>query len=203
MQAVRQSPINLRPLLGIKPLPSTKGAVTWRPAYLTMYQADAGGRVRRQGDQLPRVVDASTSRRSSSEYSWANHFDFASRGGRYSKDESIIVWTALIGQAFLDGFEALGDQRYLDVAESVCRWILALPQGAHGLRDVPQLPRARAELDSQRQHARRRAAGPHVAHTQEIRNTSTWRPQAMQYSCTRQRPDGLLVVWRGAEVPLD
>ena len=42
------------------------------------------------------------------EYSWANHFDFASRSGRYSKDESIIVWTALIGQAFLDGFESSG-----------------------------------------------------------------------------------------------
>ena len=39
------------------------------------------------------------------EYSWANQFDYTSRGGHYSKDESIIVWTSLIGQAFLDAFE--------------------------------------------------------------------------------------------------
>jgi hypothetical protein len=62
------------------------------------------------------------------EFSWANHFDYTSRGGHYSKDESIIVWTSLIGQAFLDGFEMLREQRYLDVAESACRWILALPR---------------------------------------------------------------------------
>ena len=62
------------------------------------------------------------------EFSWANHFDYTSRGGRYLKDESIIVWTSLIGQAFVDAFEMLGDRRYLDVADSACRWILALPR---------------------------------------------------------------------------
>src|SRR5262249_8562413 len=61
-----------------------------------------------------------------SEYSWANHFDFASRGGAYPKDEPIIVWSALIGHAFIDAFELVGDERFLEVARSVYRWILAL-----------------------------------------------------------------------------
>ena len=61
-------------------------------------------------------------------YAWSNHFDFASRGGSYSKDDPIIVWTALIGRAFLDAYAMLGDKRYLDVAKSACAWVLALPR---------------------------------------------------------------------------
>ncbi|MCH8218790.1 MAG: hypothetical protein IH892_18690 [Planctomycetes bacterium] len=59
-------------------------------------------------------------------YSWANHYDYASRGGRYGKHDSIIVWTALIGHVFLDGWEDLGESRFLNVANSSCRWILSL-----------------------------------------------------------------------------
>ena len=36
-QAVRQSPINLRPLVGVRPLPSTKGRGYMAAGYLKMY----------------------------------------------------------------------------------------------------------------------------------------------------------------------
>ena len=55
-------------------------------------------------------------------------FPVHSRGGRIPRYEPIIVWTSLIGQAFLDGYEILGEKRYLEVAKSVCRWICALPR---------------------------------------------------------------------------
>jgi rhamnogalacturonyl hydrolase YesR len=61
-------------------------------------------------------------------YSWANHFAFASRGGKYEKHDSIIVWTALIGQTFLDAYEILNKPKYLEIAKSVCSWILELPR---------------------------------------------------------------------------
>jgi len=35
-----------------------------------------------------------------------------------------VVWTGLIGQAFLDGYEIFGDERYLDIARSSCEFIL-------------------------------------------------------------------------------
>jgi hypothetical protein len=44
-----------------------------------------------------------------------------------ARDESIIVWTALIGQAFLDAYELLQDERYLEVAVS------CLPTGSLSL----------------------------------------------------------------------
>ena len=127
MQLVRQSPINLRPLLGIRPLPSTKGRGYVASGYLTLYEATGDEDYRRKAVACLEWLMAHKSPKFD-EYSWANYFDYASRAGRYFKHDSIIVWTALIGHAFLDGFEATRDTRFLDVANSACRWILSLPR---------------------------------------------------------------------------
>ena len=127
LQAVRQSPINLRPLLGIRPLPSTKGRGYMAAGYLTLFNLTRDpDYMRKATGCLDWLIEHKSPK--FAEASWANHFDFASRGGRYGKDESIIVWTALIGHAFIDAFEASGQQRFVDVAESACRWILNLPR---------------------------------------------------------------------------
>ena len=127
LQLLRQSPWNLRPLFGIKPLESTKGRGYMASGYLTMYQltGDATYKARAESclDWLIRNKSPKFEK-----FSWANHFDFASRSGRYTKDESIIVWTVLIGYAFLSAHELLGDKKYLDVAVSVCEWIMDLPR---------------------------------------------------------------------------
>lgn len=127
IQAVRRSPLNLRPLLGIKPLESTKGRGYMARGYLARWRETG-----RDGYREKAVACLEWLIRHKSplypEYSWGNHFDYASRAGRYSAHESTIVWTALIGQAFLDGYEALSEERYLDVAKSACRWILKLPR---------------------------------------------------------------------------
>ena len=83
MQAVRQSPVNLRPLLGIKPLPSTKGRGYMAAGYLEMYRLtkDAEYCEKARGC-LDWLIEHKSPR--FSEFSWANHFDFASRGGSYS-----------------------------------------------------------------------------------------------------------------------
>ena len=162
MQAVRQSPINVRPFIGIKPLPSTKGRGYMAAGYLTMYQITGEPEYRAKAIAC---LDWLITHKSPmfTEYSWANHFDFASRAGRYSKDESIIVWTALIGDAFVDAYETIGDSRYLEVAESACRWILSLPRERYQCRNVHQLPHDRAKLDSQCEHAGRRDTGASMA----------------------------------------
>src|SRR5262249_21972413 len=61
-------------------------------------------------------------------HSWSNHFDFASRGGSYTKDDPIIVWTSLIGFAYVDAYEQTNNSRWLEIADSVCRWIMELPR---------------------------------------------------------------------------
>jgi hypothetical protein len=187
-QVGRQSPLNFRPLLGIKPLPSTKGRGYMAAGYLTLYRLTGDMEYRRKAVGCLEWLMAHKSPKFQ-EHSWANHFDYASRGGRYSRHESIIVWSALVGQAFLDAFELLGERRFLDVAESVCRWILALPR---------------------EQTASGTCLSYHMLEQNSVHNASmlgaamlarTWRhsrqreyldlaSSAMQYSCSRQRPDG-------------
>jgi rhamnogalacturonyl hydrolase YesR len=188
MQAVRQSPINLRPLLGIKPLPSTKGRGYMAAGYLEMFRLTND---KAYAEKARGCLDWLMAHKSPrfKQCSWANHFDFASRGGRYSKDESIIVWTALIGQSFLDGFEATGDARYLEVADSACSWILSLPRERTSsgtclsYHAVSQVSIHNANMLGAALLARTWRHAGNVEHLQAA-------AEAMQYSCARQRPDG-------------
>src|SRR5262249_7983223 len=61
-------------------------------------------------------------------HSWGNHFDFSTRSGRMHAHTPTIVWSSLIGQAFLVAFEQTNNNRYIDIAEEVCPWILAAPR---------------------------------------------------------------------------
>jgi hypothetical protein len=197
MQAVRQSPLNLRPLLGIKPLPSTKGQGYMAAGYLTMFAAAGDPAYYQKAVNCLEWLAHHKSPKFE-EYSWANHFDFASRGGRYSKDESIIVWTALIGHAFLDGFEASGDSRYLRIAESASRWILALPRE----RTESGTCISYHALDQSSIHNANMLGAAFLARCwRHLR-----RPElldvaaaAMRYSCSRQLADG---AWWYAEAPM-
>lgn len=125
MQLVRRSPVNLRPFLGIKPLDSTigRGYMGW--GYATMFKVTGE---QRYAQKVRDCLDWLVRNRSPGyrEFCWGKHFDFASRGGRYPKLEPITVWTSLVGMAFLQAYETLGDPRYLEVAESVSRWIQSL-----------------------------------------------------------------------------
>lgn len=127
LQSIRQSPINIRPLMGVRPQPSTKGRGYMASGYIAMYKVLRDGTYRQRAENCLAWLMEHKSKKFE-QYSWANHFDFVSRGGGYSRDEPIIVWTALIGQAFLDAFEAFGERVYLDVAKSVCEWITDLPR---------------------------------------------------------------------------
>jgi len=55
---------------------------------------------------------------------WGNHFDYQNRLFYLPKGEPTVVWTALIGHAFLDAWEHLRDERWLQAAESVVAFIL-------------------------------------------------------------------------------
>ena len=188
LQAIRQSPINLRPFLGVTPLPSTKGRGYMAAGYITMYEVtkDATYRARAIGNLDWLIAHKSEGY---SDYAWANHFPFASRGGTYSAHEPIIVWTALIGFAFVDAFEAFGDSRFLEVARSICRWILALPRE----RTSSGTCLSYHNLYQESIHNANMLGAAMLARTwkhsgdSEYLDTAT---EAMRYSCSRQRSDG-------------
>ena len=141
MQLIRQCPLNLRPLSGVKPMDSTigRGYMAW--GYCHMYQATEDPAYRKKTVECLKWLMENKSP-GYEEYSWGKHFDFASRGGLYKAFEPILIWTALIGHAFLEAYEVFGERKYLEVADSSCRWIVKLPRnetsrgfciGYHGL----------------------------------------------------------------------
>jgi hypothetical protein len=126
-QAVRQSPINIRPLVGIKPLDSTKGRGLFAWAYLLLHRSTGIPDYWDKAAECLRWLDVHRSPKFE-KHSWANYFDFSSRGGAYFKDDSIIVWTGHIAQAYLEAFEQSQDEWFLDIASSACDWIMSLPR---------------------------------------------------------------------------
>jgi hypothetical protein len=188
LQIGRQSPINLRPLLGVKPLESTKdrGYMAW--GYLAFLKLTGSEEYRRKAisclgwlmqHKSPLYAD----------YCWGNHFDYASRSGGYAKHEPIIVWTALIGQVFLDGYEIIRDERYLDVAKSICKWIPKLPRE----RTLTGTCLSYLAIRQNSIHNSNMLGAAMLARTAKHAGNAELvdvAAAAMEYSCSRQLPDG-------------
>ncbi|MEP6686386.1 MAG: hypothetical protein ABJB22_06375, partial [Verrucomicrobiota bacterium] len=131
------------------------------------------------------------------EHSWSNHFDFASRGGRYTSNDPIIVWTALIGQAYMDAFEVTRAPWLLQVATSVCDWIMRLPreQTERGTC-ISYLADAQSSIHNSNMlgGAMLARTGAHLSNSRYLEVAR----EAMLYSCSRQHTDGS---WWYAEQP--
>ena len=122
-KSVRLSPVDPRPLLGIKPARSTKAIGYLVRAYLKLDRCDPG---RGYLDDARRALEWLLQHHSPgySGLAWGNHFDYQSRLFYLPKGEPTVVWTALIGHAFLDAWEHLRDERWLRSAQSVVAFIL-------------------------------------------------------------------------------
>ena len=187
-QFVRQSPINLRPLLGVKPQESTKGRGYMAWGYLNMFKITGNQQYR---DKAASCLEWLMENKSSgySKHSWGNHFDFSSRGGKLPKLEPIIVWTSLIGQAFLDAFEVLGDKKYLEVAISICDWILCLPREQTDRGSCLSY----VAFGQESIHNSNMLGAAMLARTAKFTGNTTAlkvAKEAMEYSCSRQLSDG-------------
>lgn len=122
-QGVRRFPLNLRPILGIKKERSTKGMAFLARGFMRMH--DATGQAI-WAEKARWALDWLVEHRSSG-YSgacWGNHFDYVSRSFYLPKGVPTIVWTSLIGHAFLDGYEHFNHPEYLQVAASACDHIM-------------------------------------------------------------------------------
>lgn len=195
-QLIRQSPLNLRPLLGVKPKDSTKGRGYMASGYVLLYQ------LTKRQEYLDKAIDClewldQHKVERFTYHSWSNHFSFASRSGRYTHEDPIIVWTALIGHAYLDAFEVTGHDWLLRVADSACNWILELPREQTATGDcISYMAHVQSSI-----HNANMLGGGILARTAKHTGSEECRRvarQAMEYSCSRQRPDGS---WWYAETP--
>jgi rhamnogalacturonyl hydrolase YesR len=122
-QGVRRFPLNLRPLLGVPKGHSTKGMGFLARGFMRLHTAT--------GDQayadkaeigLQWLIEHQTPGYNGA--CWGNHFDYQSRSFYLPKGMPTIVWTSLIGHAFLDGYDHFKKDQYLQIAVSACDHIM-------------------------------------------------------------------------------
>jgi hypothetical protein len=181
-QTVRQSPFNLRPLFGIKPQESTKGRGFIVHGYLNMLKRTGDNQYKQKAiNSLDWLIENKSDQYTN--HSWGNHFDYASRSGKLRMFEPTIVWTSLIGQAFLDAYEILGDERFLEIAISVCDWILDVPREGTD---------SGACLNYTARNSNMLGAAMLARTSKYYNNPDTLKvaKEAMEYSCSRQLSNG-------------
>lgn len=129
-QGIRRFPFNLRPAVGIRKSYSSKGMGFLARGFLRLYDTTSERTWKAKAllalnwlveNRCPGYRGAC----------WGNHFDYQSRSSYMPKGTPTVVWTSLIGHAFLDAFDRFGDMRHLDVATSACE---------HIIQDLPTLP---------------------------------------------------------------
>jgi rhamnogalacturonyl hydrolase YesR len=188
MQAVRQSPVNLRPILGVTRKDSTKGRGYMAWGYLYLHKATKNPSYLAKAEACLDWLDKHKVPRFAN-HSWSNHFDFSSRGGSYTKDDPIIVWTSLIGQTYIEAFEQTGNQRWLSIAASAGRWVLELPREKTPTGDcLSYLAHVQESIHNANMLGAALLARLYK-HTRSAEHLQVAR-SAMEYSCSRQQPDG-------------
>jgi len=195
-QVVLRSPINVRPLLGIAPheSPIGRGYMAW--GYLIMCRKEPSPPIRAEAASCLAWLMANRAA-GFEEFCWGDPYDYATRGGRRPRGAPILIWTALIGQLFLDAWEVLGDDQYLRVADSIGRWITKLPvertdsgwclsYNAYSQSSIHNSNAMGAAFLARLGTTTRNDAAVELAR------------QAMTYTVSRQRPDGS---WFYGEAP--
>ncbi len=196
-QVVLRSPFNIRPLLGIAPHTSAigRGYLAWACTIASgLVPADSwlATEARRSFDWL--MAHPAAGYRF---FCWGDPYEYATRSGRRPYGEPLLIWSSLIGQAFLDGYERFKVERYLEIAVSVGDWILSLPaeRTSSGLCLSYVAYRQSSIHNSNMMGAAMLAWVGQLTRDERALSTAKL---AMAYSCAAQRPDG---AWFYAEEP--
>ncbi len=188
LQLVRQCPINLRPILGVPRKDSTKGRGYMASGYLARYRTTGEKSYLSRAEACLDWLDLHKARKFD-RHSWSNHFDFAGRGGSYTSQDPIIVWTALIGFAYIEAYELTGESRWLEIADSVCGWIMDLPRERTDRGEcISYLAHAQSSIHNSNMLGAAMLVRT-AKHTGNRKYSEVAR-SAIEYSCSRQQADG-------------
>lgn len=123
VQGVRRFPLNVRPLVGIPKSRSTKGMGFLARGSTRLHAATGDSAWREKAvSELEWLIENQSPGYSGA--CWGNHFDYQARSGSIPKGVPSVVWTALIGHGFVEGYEQFGEDRFLQIAVSSCEHIL-------------------------------------------------------------------------------
>ena len=185
---VLRCPYEIRPWIGIRPHTSTKGMGYMGWGYTKMYAATRRPEYKQAAEHCFEWLIANRAP-GQKEFCWGNHFSFTTRAGTIPKGMPTIVWSSLIGFAFVEAYEVLGHQKYLDVAASTAEWVKSLPREltSQGLC-LSYVPSTQSSIHNSNMLGAALLARV-SAHTGD-KTAADLSREAMLYSCSRQNPDG-------------
>ncbi len=188
MQLVKRSPLNLRPLLGIAPEPDS-AALAWAlSAYSVVDFREPEEQERRREKLFERL--ASMRLPGWQEPCWGYHYDMQSRVFFYPSTDPNGIATTYVGGALLDLHARTGNQRALELAEGVGRFLVRHvpltedPPGAY----FGYLVGDRSPIHNSNLHA-----CALLARVAALTSRQEWRSMAergVEWTIGRQRPDG-------------
>jgi hypothetical protein len=188
-QGVRRFPLNPRPLFGIQMSHSTKGMGFLARGFMRL-NASTGDQMWRDKAEFALQWLIRNRSRGYSGSCWGNHFDYQSRTFYLPKGVPTVVWTSLIGHAFLDGYEQFNKEQYLNIAASACEHILrdlnTYPDGAGAC--ISYIPGMNSQV-----HNANVLGGSLLARTYSHTHSEEFlalAQKAMQYTAQYQQPDG-------------
>jgi uncharacterized protein YyaL (SSP411 family) len=109
--------------------------------------------------------------------------------GGYIPQPRTIVWTGLIGQAYLEAYSLFGHPRHLEIIESIADWVLGLPREdtLSGSCLSYYMPFQNSTHNANMIGAAFLAGAAVVTKKHEYEQVAR---RAMEYSCARQLKDG-------------
>jgi rhamnogalacturonyl hydrolase YesR len=188
-QGVRRFPLNLRPLLGISKEHSSKGMGFLARGFMRLHTA-TGEKI--WADRAERALDWLITHQAVGYHgaSWGNHFDYQSRTFYLPKGTPTVVWTSLIGHAFVDAYEHFKNDQYLKIAVGACEHIIrdldVYPDG-EGVC-ISYIPGQNSQV-----HNANTLAASLLARTYHITLKESYRElaeKAIRYTAQHQRADG-------------
>ena len=129
LQMIKRSAIDLRSIFGVKKGVNPKGLALFALAELSCFRAtQEQEHINNAKVLLDRLLDKKISGRTSEGQvttAFGYNFDWQSRAFYVPLGTPAIVPTAFAQQAFIEAFEAFGDEKFLDAAKEICTFVLS------------------------------------------------------------------------------
>jgi len=124
IQSVMRSPINIRPLVGIKKTYNPKGLALFIQSFFDLYHATSDYQYLVAAQSL---LDLLTEIKSPGQWSgncWGYHYPWQDPGFYAPTNTPNAVVTSFVCEAFLDGYKVTGNTAYLDTVASAIEFFL-------------------------------------------------------------------------------
>jgi len=123
ISAFRFSPFNLRSFFSIRPEADAKAIALMARGYFLLGDILKNEKYWALGTECLKILEK-ISISGFSGMCWAHPFSYCSRRGFIPANFPTVISTVYAAQAFLDGYERVGEKQWLKVARSACNFIL-------------------------------------------------------------------------------